>query len=137
MDWINHQIALGDIDDGRDPERVDAVLNVAAEVPVLHNLPCFHLKIEDQQPITRRDLSRALRFLTERTSVDHNVLVHCNAGISRSPAVVAAFLSATTGTSAKDTLTIIRQKRWIADPDPVVWQSILAAVTRSRSKSDG
>jgi atypical dual specificity phosphatase len=125
MDWITNEIALGDIEDSRDPEGVDAVLNVAAEVSILHDVPCLHLKIDDHRSITRRDLSRAIRFLTERTSVGQKVLVHCSAGISRSPAVVAAFLSATTGISTKDALKIIQQKRWIADPDPVVWESIL------------
>jgi len=124
MDWITNEIALGGIDDSRDPEGVDAVLNVAAEVPVLHHLPCLHLKIEDRRSITRRDFSRAIRFLTERTSVGHKVLVHCYAGASRSPSFVAAFLSKTTGISTAEALKIIQQKRWIADPDPEVWLSI-------------
>jgi len=48
------------------------------------------------------------------TAVGEKALVHCNAAISRSPAVVAAFLSATTGISAKDALKIIQEKRWMA-----------------------
>jgi protein-tyrosine phosphatase len=124
MDWITDKIALGGFEDSRNPEGVDAVLNVAAEAPVLHDLPCLHLKIEDLQPISRRDLQRALGFLMDRTAVGHRVLVHCFAGISRSPAIVAAFLSSTTGISADEALVIIQQKRWKADPDPVVWQSI-------------
>jgi protein-tyrosine phosphatase len=125
MDWITSEIALGDIDDSRDPEGVDAVLNVAAEVPVLHNLPYLHLKIDDQRPLTVGDLKQALRFLTDRTSVGQKVLVHCYAGTSRSPAIVAAFLCATTGISEGAALALIREKRWKADPDPVVWESIL------------
>ena len=124
MDWITNDIALGDIDDSRCPDGVDAVLNVAAEVPVLHHLPCLHLKIEDHWSITRRDLSRALRFLTGHTSAGRKVLVHCYAGASRSPSFVAAFLSKTTGISTVDALKIIQEKRRKADPDPVVWLSI-------------
>jgi protein-tyrosine phosphatase len=126
LDWITNEIALGDIDDSRDPEGVDAVLNVAAEVPILHNLPCLHLKIEDSWSISRRDLSRAMKFLTDRTVAGQKVLVHCNSGISRSPAIVAAFLCSTIGISGRDALKIIQQKRWVADPDSVVWESIVA-----------
>jgi histidinol-phosphate aminotransferase len=125
MDWITDLIALGDFEDSRDPEDVDAVLNVAAEAPVVHDLPCLHLKVEDQQPINGRDLNLALGCLTDRTAVGHRVLVHCWAGVSRSPAIVAAFIAMTTGLSAEDALKIIQKKRQNADPDPVVWQSIL------------
>lgn len=125
MDWITDLIALGDFEDSREPDGVDAVLNVAAEAPVLHGLPCLHLKIEDQQPISRRDLKLALGFLTDRTVVGHRVLVHCWAGVSRSPAIVAAFLTMTAGLSADEALATIQQKRWKSDPDPTVWQSIV------------
>ena len=125
MDWITDLIALGDFEDSRDPDDVDAVLNVAAEAPVFHDLPCLHLKIEDLQPISRRDLKLALGFLTDRTAVGHRVLVHCWAGVSRSPAIVAAFIAMTDGISPGDALKMIQEKRRKADPDPVVWQSII------------
>jgi predicted protein tyrosine phosphatase len=124
VDWITNEIALGDIDDSRDPEGVDAVLNVAAEVPVFHHLPYLHLEIEDRRSITRRDVSRALRFLTGHTSAGRKVLVHCYAGASRSPSFVAAFLSKTTGISTAEALKIIQDKRRVTDPDPAVWLSI-------------
>jgi protein-tyrosine phosphatase len=121
MDWITDLIAPGDFEDSRDPEGVDAVLNVAAEAPVVHDLPCLHLKIEDQQPISRRDLKLALGFLTDRTAVGHRVLVHCWAGVSRSPAIVAAFIAMTATLSTDDALKIIQEKRPKTDPDPVMW----------------
>ena len=128
MDWITDLVALGDFEDSRDPDGVDAVLNVAAEAPVLHDLPCLHLKIEDQQPISPRDLRQALGFLADRTTVGHRVLVHCWAGVSRSPAIVAAFMTITAGLSADEALKIIQEKRPKADPDPVVWESIFRDV---------
>ena len=124
LDWITNEIALGDIDDSRNPEGVDAVLNVAVEVEILHSLPCLHLKIEDGRSIRSRGLSRAVKFLTGHTSAGRKVLVHCYAGASRSPSFVAAFLSKTTGISTVDALKIIQEKRRKADPDPVVWLSI-------------
>lgn len=127
MDWITELIALGDFEDNRDPEGIDAVLNVAAEASVVHDLPCLHLKIEDQQPISRRDMKLAFGFLEDRTAVDHRVLVHCWDGVSRSPAIVAAFVGMTAALSPEDALKIIREKRPKADPDPVVWQSIREA----------
>ncbi|HXE64282.1 MAG TPA: dual specificity protein phosphatase [Bryobacteraceae bacterium] len=124
MDWITELIALGDFEDSKDPEGVDAVLSVSAEAEVLHELPCLHLMVEDQEPIRQCDLRLALGFLTDRTAVGHRVLVHCGAGVSRSPAIVAAFLSETTGISADEALKIIQGKRGQAAPDPTLWRSI-------------
>jgi histidinol-phosphate aminotransferase len=95
-----------------------------------HDLPCLHLKIDDQQPISRRDLKLAFGFLEDRTAVGHRVLVHCWAGVSRSSAIVAAFVGMTAALSLEDALKIIHEKRPKADPVPVVWQSIREAEVR-------
>jgi hypothetical protein len=78
MNWITDLIALGDFNDSVDPQDVDAVLNVAAEAPVVRDLPWLHLKIEDQQPISRRDLQRALAFLEDRTPSGTRALLRRN-----------------------------------------------------------
>jgi protein-tyrosine phosphatase len=53
--------------------------------------------------------------------------LHCYAGVSRSPAIVIAFIAMTTEVSVDDALVIIQQKRWKVNPDPAVWVSIRAA----------
>jgi histidinol-phosphate aminotransferase len=132
MDWITDSIALGDYEDSINPEGVDAVLNVAAEAAIVHELPYLHLNMRHSRPISRRDLNRALEFLAKQLSNGHRVLVHCDSGVSRSPAIVAAFLAATGGISVEAALRRIQDKHWEADPDPVVWESIKSARTCGR-----
>lgn len=136
MDWITPHLALGDIDDSFDPGGCDAVLNVAGEVPVRHGLPCLHLEIADQEPVPHHLLDRAIAFLASHTAARRKVLVHCLAGISRSPSVVAAFLALETDVPPGEALARVQEIRWVADPHPTLWDSV-AGYVEARRRVDG
>ncbi len=91
------RVTLGRVGEISADEARDAAMEAWLQIKKGVNLPCLHLKVEDQQPISRRDLKLALGFLADRTAVGHRVLVHCWAGVSRSPAIVAVFMAMTSG----------------------------------------
>ena len=56
------------------------------------------------------------------------VLVHCAAGVSRSPALVAATLAVDGGGSLRESLATVRAGRPVATPHPAVFEAALSAV---------
>lgn len=55
-----------------------------------------------------------------------NVLVHCRQGISRSAAVLAAFIMKYCGLRARDALHVIQEKRTVANPNDGFREQLLA-----------
>lgn len=60
-------------------------------------------------------LRDCLQFIHENSS--ENVLVHCNAGVSRSATIVIAYLMATRGCSYDEAFAIVKDKRNCARPN--------------------
>ncbi|KAI8977918.1 protein-tyrosine phosphatase-like protein [Pilobolus umbonatus] len=60
----------------------------------------------------------AIEFIKESISRNENILVHCLAGVSRSPTIVTAFLMATQHLRYKAALAIIKQTRPFVNPNP-------------------
>lgn len=52
------------------------------------------------------------------------VLVHCIAGVNRAPTLCAATLMLIEGISAGAALARVRQRRWMAFPDPWHWHAL-------------
>ena len=130
MTWITDYIALGGMyDSGHlDPRHMDleggvnAVLNMAEELPPdpatirAFKITYLWLPIPDGQPVSNKILMKAFIFLS-RCELEHKrVLVHCAAGISRSPSMVAMYLALRDGLTFWDALKIVKQKRPKVDP---------------------
>ncbi|EJC98349.1 phosphatases II [Fomitiporia mediterranea MF3/22] len=62
-------------------------------------------------------LDGAVRFIRDRLSRGENVLVHCQQGISRSPAIVCAFLMRERALSYDAALQIVRSRRKCIKPN--------------------
>ena len=92
------------------PRGVDAVLNLANEVDVRHNLPCLHLRLDASAPIPRSSLSKAVDFLVRSQARNLKVLVHCYSGASRSASVVSAFLAIDRDISPQSALNLYRKR---------------------------
>lgn len=56
-------------------------------------------------------------FIHKARSQGQSVLVHCVAGVSRSPTVVCAYLMKLANLSASDALSLVKRKRNIVDPN--------------------
>ena len=134
---------IGNAGDGRDPERllqagVVAVMNFAAEEPspvLPRSMIYCHFPIVDGATDDQAILRVAIHTLVSLLKNQVPTLVHCRAGMGRSPAVVAAALAIVQGGSPE-------QRLW----EVVGWASprCFAAIVgggsegiRGRLRSDG
>ncbi|KAG1122007.1 hypothetical protein G6F42_011883 [Rhizopus arrhizus] len=76
-------------------------------------------------PITDNPEANIIRYFPESTAFieqaikeNHNILVHCLAGVSRSPTILTAYLMATQKLRWKEALAIIKQTRPFVNPNP-------------------
>ena len=129
---LSNQLWIGNAGDGRDPERllragVAAVINLAAEEPS-PNLPrsmiYCHFPLMDGPQDDEGVLDMAIQTVVSLLKRQIPTLVYCGAGMSRSPAVVAAALSIVQGGSPDEKL-----KEIVAghphDVSPHLWESML------------
>lgn len=98
MITVMERLFLGNREMARDRHRlklagITHIVNCAEELPNYHPND-FHylaLKLKDPDPALREHLVNAAGFIDEGRKAG-GVLVHCFAGVSRSPAVVLAYL---------------------------------------------
>jgi hypothetical protein len=89
---------LGNREDARDLARLEMngvthVVNCAGELPNYHagTLAYLGLRLRDPDPLFRDRIEETCEFIDEGRR-EGGVLVHCFAGISRSPSMVLAYL---------------------------------------------
>ncbi len=119
MDWVNEQIAIGNIEDILDYETlkkqgIDGIL-------CLNGFPGFiaHLGLFDWRVVTMIDgpgnapelLRDALVNLRELAETCKGVIVHCAEGVSRSPFVVACYLAEQNSYTLEEAIQLVGQKR--------------------------
>jgi hypothetical protein len=128
---LSNHIWIGNAGDGRDPERllragVAAVINLAAEEPSLvlpRSMIYCHFPLTDGAPDDVGVLDVAIQTVVLLLKKRIPTLVYCGAGMSRSPAVVAAGLSIAFGGSPEEKL-----KEIVAghphDVSPHLWEAV-------------
>lgn len=92
---------------------------------IRHSVATYHIDIADGAPGLRDHLSAVTAFMAEHIA-EGCVLVHCGAGMSRSVAVVAAYLCRYAGMSLQEAVAFIRERRQGACPADI----FIAAITR-------
>jgi protein-tyrosine phosphatase len=118
MNWITDNIALGSCMDIYTLKGVDFILNMAAEVPPVYNgIPILHLKIYDGNTIENSILDEALNYIAKADRLNKKIFVHCIAGISRSPSIVASYLALRDNISFEDAMKLVQTKRPVVDPN--------------------
>lgn len=107
-------------------EGIRAVLNVSTEPPYQHHRDIQYRDVpfHDGYEIPLHEFSEALAFLRFQHELGHKTLVHCAAGISRSPSVVAAFLHHSKQFDLDLAFNLIRKCRSIVQPHPLIVRSI-------------
>lgn len=128
---LPNQLWIGNAGDGRDPERllsagVVAVINLAAEGPS-PMLPRSTISLTDG---AADDQAIPIQTIVSLLKTQVPTLVHCGAGMSRSPAVVAAALSIVQGGSPDDKLKEITTGH-PHDVSPHLWDAV-CGVCRER-----
>jgi protein-tyrosine phosphatase len=112
---IARGLYLGDRRDAQDRDLlrglgVTHVLNCAREVPCWHrtDFRYLHLPLTDPDPEFCESIEAVCRFIRVGRRAG-GVLVHCAAGISRSPSAVLAYLCSR-GRSLDDALDLLRRR---------------------------
>jgi len=63
-------------------------------------------------------LRQQVAFIDEQRRAGRTVYVHCSAGISRGPTVMAAYLMWRDGVRRDDALEVLRKRRPVVEPNP-------------------
>jgi protein-tyrosine phosphatase len=128
---VTNQLWIGNAGDGRDPERllrsgVVAVVNLAAEEPspvLPRSMIYCRFPLMDGTQDDEGVLDVAIQTVVSMLKRQIPTLVYCGAGMSRSPAIVAAALSIVHGGSPDDKL-----KEIVAghphDVSPHLWEAV-------------
>lgn len=131
MTFILDRLALGDRYDALDVESLKragiiAILNTAEEVDYTPDEDLCYLKIplDDGVAIPFPYIHEAVEFIRRKIR-DGKVLIHCNAGVSRSTAIAICYLYEC-GFGIEEALDFILSKRPFARPHPALFSSILA-----------
>ena len=111
MDFILERLAIGDIYDAKDISKDIAALLNCTEEHDTNREGILYLKIPliDFQPINPEYIPRAIRWIKE-VIADHTVLVHCNAGIGRSPSIVVCYLCEV-GFGFEEAVRLVKSRR--------------------------
>jgi hypothetical protein len=71
-----------------------------------------------------KHFEEAFQFIDENIKLGRNVLVHCHAGVSRSAALLAAYLIKSRQWTAEQAVSLIRSKRPRAKPNDAFFQQL-------------
>ena len=128
MDRIRPWLYIGKYRDTLDPVllstyKIKAMLQLAqlVEHPGISSL---YLPVEDGKPLPHDLLRQGLDFVIAQKSLEHNILIACGAGISRSAAFTVAALREVESISLTRAFREVKQRHSQALPHPVVWESV-------------
>jgi protein-tyrosine phosphatase len=131
---LSGRLWIGNAGDGRNPERllatgVAAVINLAVEEPspgLPRSMVYCHFPLMDGAQDEHCLLDVAIRTLVSLLRNRIPTLVYCGAGMSRSPAIVAAALSIVQGGTPEERLgeVVAGQPH---DVSPQLWEAVCRA----------
>ncbi len=123
MDWITNKIAIGNYIDAQNRELINSenirsVISLDGKLegviaPESEAFKTEAFKLIDGPGNNMQTFNRAVNTLIEFVDSHPPVLVHCHAGRSRSPIVVAGYLIITEKMEPEDALDLIGTKREI------------------------
>ncbi|CAF1059248.1 unnamed protein product [Adineta ricciae] len=96
------------------------IVNVTSHVPLYHSdqLHYYHISADDTQKQNLLNyFDEAYQFIHQAITRHEKVLVHCVAGISRSPAIVISFLMRYAQMNLNDAYNYVKMKRSIVSPN--------------------
>ena len=120
--WIGNMDAATDYNFFK-KHNISAVVNCTPDVPAAfakYGVNYLRVNLNDslkQQDIEKmiNYLPKAISFIYQKREIEgKNVLVHCHAGMQRSAAITAAYISKIYGISINDAINLILKKRPVA-----------------------
>ena len=128
MDFVTPLLAIGTCGDAADTAACakHGIGTVISLMTVDFTAGNHHLTlpVTDRQPLAPATIRRATALIHREVSAGRKVLLHCQMGISRSPALAACYLHEYAGYSLDAAIAQIRSVRSIAEPHPVLLTSI-------------
>lgn len=124
-DIIEPNLYLGSASSAKDVEwladhNIRRILNVGA-TPARRPIPGIAYDNISVDDVSTADLAQyfaeGYEFIRRGLAAGEGVLVHCHAGISRSPTMVAAYLMRSRGLSAPSALALVRAARPVVSPN--------------------
>ncbi|UCE14702.1 MAG: dual specificity protein phosphatase family protein [Candidatus Heimdallarchaeota archaeon] len=85
----------------------------------------LHLILYDQEQISDEVFEESLEFIQNCRKEQHRILVHCSAGQSRSPSIVAAYLMSSKGMNPYQALAFMQKRREDIDPAKECYRSTI------------
>lgn len=127
MHYILERLAVGDIDDARNlPREITALLNCSEEHDTSRDgIEYIKIPLIDFQAINPEYIPKAVAWIKEKI-VNHRVLVHCNAGIGRSPSIAVCYLYEI-GFGFEEAVKLVKSKRPGAVPHRDLRSAIMIA----------
>ena len=111
MDWITPNIGLWEYPSSKtDLSQFDAILNLDRYTPYQTTVAQTHMPILDGPGNLPSDIVLVVRHLHDLLAKGR-VLVHCAAGVSRSPFIIALYLSWTQGIHFPEALQLVAKGR--------------------------
>ncbi|CAF3963411.1 unnamed protein product [Rotaria magnacalcarata] len=101
-------------------EQIRCIINVTSHVPLYHSdhFQYCHLPADDTQKQNLLEhFDQAYSFIHDAIEKNEKILVHCVAGISRSPAIVIGFLMRYAKMNMNDAYNFVKRKRSIVSPN--------------------
>lgn len=97
---------------------IKRVVNVSVDLPMpFDDIQYLRVPIHDSHVSIKQYFQETFDFIDAGLKNGEGVLVHCYAGISRSPTIVCAYLMKRYELSHDRALLVIRSKRCIVDPN--------------------
>lgn len=128
MDFVTPWLAIGAAGEAADSalrraHGIDAVLSL---LPVDFDAGAAHLTlpVADRVALPGTTIRTVTAFIERQRQAGRKTLLHCQMGISRSPALAACYLHEYAGRALADALREICRARPIADPHPALLASM-------------
>lgn len=113
-------------------KRIKAVLNMALEVnacPEVYGIDAFKIGIDDGVLARVGVFEKAAEVIHRAKQQDKPILVHCQAGRSRSATAVIAYLMLYDGLGYWRALSVVRYHRPEANPHPLLVRTLIRDLT--------
>jgi protein-tyrosine phosphatase len=111
MDWVTEHLAISEYPSSKADLRVfSSILNLDRYTPYISPVPVVHFPLIDGPGNPPEDVAHIVQRLDAMVE-QGKVLVHCAAGVSRSPYVVALYFSWRHGVAFDEALAQVASRR--------------------------
>jgi histidinol-phosphate aminotransferase len=129
MSFITPMVAIGDRGTALDRRLmrlhgIEAVLSLAPLSPGEAFAHHLQLEVVDRVPLAPRTIAAAVAFIDRHVRDGRRVLLHCEMGISRSPALAVCYLHESQSMTIDEAVRHVQYVRPTAAPHPELLRSI-------------